>query len=111
MDFGPMPGGLGLAFEVEICRLVRPSLWSACREQFSTGLEQVLRCRQVVDLARVLGKATQAGLLRVELLLYHPKLVFEFRVDISPDWLEQILLPAFWGVWQGVCAYRVALPL
>jgi hypothetical protein len=101
MDFGPMPGGLGLAFEVEICRLVRPSLWSACRDQFSTGLEQVLRCRQVVDLARVLRKATQAGLLRVELLLYHPKLVFEFRVDISTDWLEQILLPAFWGVWQG----------
>lgn len=91
MDFESMPRGLGLSFEVEICRFIRPSPWSACREQFSTGLEQVRRCRQDVDLAKVLGKATQADLLRVELLLDHPELVFEFRADISPDWLEQIL--------------------
>lgn len=69
MDFGPMLRDLGLAYEVEICRRVRPSPWSTCREQFSTGLKQVRRCRQDVCLATVLVMTTQAGLLRVELLL------------------------------------------
>ena len=49
----------------------------------SSGLEQVRHCRQNVDLAAVLGQATQPGLLKAELVFDHSERVLDLGADMG----------------------------
>ena len=53
---------------------------------------------QHMDLAAVLGQATQPGLLEAELLLNHPKRVLDLGADVSFGRLDQILQLPFWCI-------------
>ena len=51
-----------------------------------------------MDLAAVLGQATQPGLLETELLLDYPEWVFDLGADMRFGSLDQILQLPFWCV-------------
>jgi len=53
---------------------------------------------QYMDLAAVLGQATQPGLLEAELLLDHPKRMLNLGADVSFGSLDQILQLPFWCI-------------
>lgn len=52
-----------------------------------------------MDLAAVLGQATQAGLLKAELLLDHPEGMLDLGADVSFGSFDQILQPSIWCIW------------
>ena len=57
----------------------------------AVGLEQIRQRCQQVDLAAVLGQATQPGFLKAELQLDHPEWVRTFRADVRLGRLDQIV--------------------
>ena len=70
--------------------------WSACHQQLSTRLKQVRQRCQDIDLAAVLGQATQPGLLEAELLLDHSERMLNLGADVSFGRLDQILQLSIW---------------
>jgi len=56
---------------------------------------------QHMDLAAVLGQATQPGFLKAELLLDHPGRMFNLGADMSFGGLDQILEPSIWRIRQA----------
>ena len=62
------------------------------------GKVQIHQCCQHMNLAAVLGQATQPGLLEAELLLDHPKRMLNLGADVSLGSLDQILQLPFWCI-------------
>jgi len=65
----------------------------------TTSEIQIRQCYQNMDLAAVLGQATQPGLLEAELLLDHPERMLNLGADMSFGSLDQILQLPFWCIW------------
>ena len=63
--------------------------------------EQIGQPCQHIDLAAVLGQATQSGLFKAELLLDHSERVLDLGADMCLGRFDQTLQPAIGGIREG----------
>ena len=64
----------------------------------ATSEKQIGQCGHHINLASILGQASQSGLLKAELLFDHPEWVLNLGADVCLGSLDQILKPSFWSV-------------
>jgi hypothetical protein len=69
--------------------------------QLTPCQEEICQCGKLIDLETVVGHAPQPGLLKAELLLYHPEGMLHPCPDMSLGNLHQILQPVFRRIRKG----------
>ena len=66
----------------------------------ATSEKQIGQCGHHINLASILGQATQSGLFKAELLFDHPEWVLDLGADVCLCSLDQILQHSLWRVGQ-----------